>query len=62
MKPVRFRTLGCYPLTGALESNASNLVDIVQEVLSSTKSERDGRVIDQDQGASMEQKKRQGYF
>ena len=62
MKSVRFRTLGCYPLTGALESNASNLVDIVQEVLSSTKSERDGRAIDQDQGASMEQKKRQGYF
>ena len=62
IKSVRFRTLGCYPLTGALESNASNLVDIVQEVLSSTKSERDGRAIDQDQGASMEQKKRQGYF
>ena len=62
MQSVRFRTLGCYPLTGALESNASNLVDIVQEVLSSTKSERDGRAIDQDQGASMEQKKRQGYF
>ena len=61
MKSVRFRTLGCYPLTGALESNASNLVDIVQEVLSSPKSERDGRVIDQDQGATMEQKKRQGY-
>ena len=60
MKSVRFRTLGCYPLTGALESNASNLVDIVQEVLSSTKAERDGRAIDQDQGASMEQKKRQG--
>ena len=62
MKSVRFRTLGCYPLTGALESNALNLVDIVQEVLSSTKSERDGRAIDQDQDASMEQKKRQGYF
>ena len=62
MKSVRFRTLGCYPLTGALESNASNLVEIVQEVLSSTKSERDGRAIDQDQDASMEQKKRQGYF
>ena len=62
MKSVRFRTLGCYPLTGALESNASNLVDIVREVLSSTKSERDGRAIDQDHGASMEQKKRQGYF
>ena len=62
MKSVRFRTLGCYPLTGAVESNATNLVDIVQEVLSSTKSERDGRAIDQDHGASMEQKKRQGYF
>ena len=62
MKSVRFRTLGCYPLTGAVESNASNLVDIIQEVLSSTRSERDGRAIDQDQGSSMEQKKRQGYF
>ena len=62
MKPVRFRTLGCYPLTGAVESTASNLVDIIQEVLTSTKSERDGRAIDQDQGSSMEQKKRQGYF
>ena len=62
MKSVRFRTLGCYPLTGAVESNASNLVDILQEVLSSTKSERDGRAIDHDQGASMEQKKRHGYF
>ena len=62
MKSVRFRTLGCYPLTGALESHASNLVDIIQEVLSSTKSERDSRAIDRDHGASMEQKKRQGYF
>ena len=62
MKSVRFRTLGCYPLTGAVESTASNLVDIIQEVLSSTQSERDGRAIDQDQGSSMEQKKRQGYF
>jgi sulfate adenylyltransferase subunit 2 len=62
MKSVRFRTLGCYPLTGGLESNASNLVDIIQEVLSSTESERDGRTIDKDWGASMEQKKRQGYF
>ena len=62
MKSVRFRTLGCYPLTGAVESTASNLVDIIHEVLSSTKSERDGRAIDQDQGSSMEQKKRQGYF
>ena len=62
MKSVRFRTLGCYLLTGAVESTASNLVDIIQEVLSSTKSERDGRAIDQDQGSSMEQKKRLGYF
>ena len=62
MKSVRFRTLGCYPLTGAVESNASNLIDIIQEVLSSVNSERQGRAIDQDQSASMEQKKRQGYF
>ena len=62
MKSVRFRTLGCYPLTGAVESNASNLIDIIQEVLSSANSERQGRAIDQDQSASMEQKKRQGYF
>ena len=62
MKSVRFRTLGCYPLTGALESNASNLIDVIQELLSSTKSERQGRAIDHDQSASMEQKKRQGYF
>jgi len=62
MKSVRFRTLGCYPLTGAVESNASKLIDIIQEVLSSVNSERQGRAIDQDQSASMEQKKRQGYF
>ena len=62
MKSVRFRTLGCYPLTGAVESNASNLIDIIQEVLSSVNSERQGRAIDQYQSASMEQKKRQGYF
>ena len=62
MKSVRFRTLGCYPLTGAVESNASNLIDIIQEVLSSANSERQGRAIDQDQSASMEQKKRLGYF
>ena len=62
MKSVRFMTLGCYLLTGAVESNATNLVDIVQEVLLSTKSERDGRTIDQDHGASMELKKLQGYF
>ncbi len=62
MKFVRFRTLGCYPLTGAVESDASNLVDIIQELLSSTKSERQGRAIDHDRSSSMEQKKRQGYF
>ena len=62
MKSVRFRTLGCYPLTGAVESNASNLIDIIQEVLSSSNSERQGRAIDQDKNASMERKKRQGYF
>ena len=49
MKSVRFRTLGCYPLTGAVESNASNLVDIIKEILSSNKSERQGRAIDHDQ-------------
>ena len=62
MKSVRFRTLGCYPLTGAVESSASNLLDIIQEILSSTNSERQGRAIDHDQISSMEQKKRQGYF
>ena len=62
VKSVRFRTLGCYPLTGAVESNASNLIDIIQEVLSSANSERQGRAIDKDQSSSMEQKKRQGYF
>ena len=62
MKSVRFRTLGCYPLTGAVESNASNLIDVIQELLSSTKSERQGRAIDHDKRSSMEQKKRQGYF
>ena len=62
MKSVRFRTLGCYPLTGAIESNASNLVDIIEEILFSNKSERQGRAIDHDRSSSMEQKKRQGYF
>ena len=62
MKSVRFRTLGCYPLTGAVESNASNLIDVIQELLSSTKSERQGRAIDHDRSSSMELKKRQGYF
>jgi sulfate adenylyltransferase subunit 2 len=59
---VRFRTLGCYPLTGAIESDAATLEDIVAEMLASTKSERQGRVIDHDETASMERKKREGYF
>jgi sulfate adenylyltransferase subunit 2 len=62
MKKVRFRTLGCYPLTGAIESNAVSVLDIIQEMLVSRSSERQGRVIDQDHGASMEQKKQEGYF
>ncbi|MGF1678009.1 MAG: sulfate adenylyltransferase subunit CysD [Candidatus Methylacidiphilales bacterium] len=62
MRKVRFRTLGCYPLTGAVESNADTLEAIVQEMLLATTSERQGRVIDQDGGASMEDKKREGYF
>ncbi len=59
---VRFRTLGCYPLTGAVRSNAKTLLEIIQETLLSTTSERQGRVIDSDTGASMEQKKQEGYF
>lgn len=62
MKKVRFRTLGCYPLTGAVESNAATVQDIIQEMLLETTSERQGRVIDKDAGASMEQKKQEGYF
>ena len=62
MKKVRFRTLGCYPLTGAIESDATTIEDIVQEMMTTTKSERSTRVIDFDQEASMEQKKREGYF
>jgi sulfate adenylyltransferase subunit 2 len=61
-KVVRFRTLGCYPLTGAIESHASTLPEIIQEMLLTTTSERQGRVIDSDHGASMEQKKQEGYF
>ncbi len=61
-KMVRFRTLGCYPLTGAVESRATTLEDIIQEMLLTRTSERGGRVIDQDVGASMEQKKQEGYF
>lgn len=62
MKSVRFRTLGCYPLTGAVESTATTLSDVIQETLLATTSERQGRVIDSDSGASMEQKKEEGYF
>ena len=62
MKSVRFRTLGCYPLTGAVESEAKTLPDIIQEMLVATRSEREGRVIDTDQDGSMEQKKKEGYF
>ena len=62
MKMVRFRTLGCYPLTGAVESNAASLQEIIQEMLLTTSSERQGRVIDHDAAASMEKKKQEGYF
>lgn len=62
MKSVRFRTLGCYPLTGAVESTAATLDDVIQEMLLTTSSERHGRVIDRDQSASMEKKKQEGYF
>ncbi len=59
---VRFRTLGCYPLTGAVESRAATLPEIIQEMLLTTSSERQGRVIDHDSAASMEKKKQEGYF
>jgi sulfate adenylyltransferase subunit 2 len=62
MKLVRFRTLGCYPLTGAIESDATTLEDIVAEMRAATVSERQGRLIDTDEAASMEKKKRDGYF
>ncbi|MET0295669.1 MAG: sulfate adenylyltransferase subunit CysD [Phenylobacterium sp.] len=62
MRSVRFRTLGCYPLTGAVESEAATLPQIIQEMLLTTTSERQGRVIDHDQSASMEKKKQEGYF
>lgn len=62
MKSVRFRTLGCYPLTGAVESEADTLEDVIQEMLLTTSSERQGRVIDHDSAASMEKKKQEGYF
>jgi sulfate adenylyltransferase subunit 2 len=62
MVKVRFRTLGCYPLTGAVRSEASTLTEVVQEMLLTTTSERQGRAIDHDQSASMEKKKQEGYF
>lgn len=62
MKKVRFRTLGCYPLTGAVESNAETLPEIIQEMLLANTSERQGRMIDHDAAASMEKKKQEGYF
>jgi sulfate adenylyltransferase subunit 2 len=62
IKKVRFRTLGCYPLTGAIESDADTLIEVVQEMLLARNSEREGRVIDFDESASMEKKKKEGYF
>ena len=62
MRTVRFRTLGCYPLTGAVESHATTLPEIIQEMLITKTSERQGRVIDHDQAGSMEEKKKEGYF
>ena len=62
MEMVRFRTLGCYPLTGAIRSTAATLPEIIREMLLSRTSERQGRVIDKDAGASMEDKKQAGYF
>jgi len=59
---VRFRTLGCYPLTGAIESDADTLEAIVSEMLTARTSERQGRLIDSDEKASMEKKKKEGYF
>ncbi len=62
MKSVRFRTLGCYPLTGAIESEAASLPEIIKEMLLATQSERQGRLIDSDSDGSMEEKKKEGYF
>src|SRR5579875_1616793 len=62
MRSVRFRTLGCYPLTGAIESTAATLQEIIQEMLLTSTSERQGRVIDHDSSGSMEKKKQEGYF
>jgi sulfate adenylyltransferase subunit 2 len=62
LEQVRFRTLGCYPLTGAVRSHATTLPEIIQEMLLTRHSERQGRLIDHDAAGSMEEKKRQGYF
>jgi sulfate adenylyltransferase subunit 2 len=62
LRKVRFRTLGCYPLTGAIESDANSLAEIIQEMILARTSEREGRVIDHDAPSSMEQKKQEGYF
>jgi sulfate adenylyltransferase subunit 2 len=62
LRRVRFRTLGCYPLTGAIESAATTPVDIIAELRASRRSERQGRLIDSDEDAAMERKKREGYF
>ena len=62
MRSIRFRTLGCYPLTGSVESSAATLPDVIQEMLLTKTSERQGRVIDHDQSGSMEKKKQEGYF
>ena len=61
-RSIRFRTLGCYPLTGAIESNAATLPEVIREMLLTRTSERQGRAIDHDQAASMEKKKQEGYF
>ena len=62
VRSVRFRTLGCYPLSGGVESSASTLDEVIAETLASTSSERQGRLIDVDGAASMERKKQEGYF
>ena len=62
MKKVRFRTLGCYPLTGGVESDAETLDEIIEETLSAVKSERTSRVIDHEEAGSMERRKKEGYF
>ena len=62
MRRVRFRTLGCWPLTGAIESDADTLQAIIREMMAARTTERQGRMIDHDQSASMEKKKQEGYF